>query len=682
MAHILPANSIVRKTATAASIIAGLGGNQSTGMCFCPAHDNRETEALHVGTGRNGDPVFKCHGGCSQNAVIEVLRKRQLWGGGSGNVVSLAEQRRERWERREREQQEEQDLLDRKWAIHNQATAIRSEAAQALLQGYFMGRGIHSVPENASYLAPEAVRNLDHAHPKLGLGPAARENAPAMVFPIRRGGKLIGWHLTMLSRDGRGKLKLDNGDARRICGSVKGGYVQLGRWDPRQVLERLIIGEGVENALAAAQLCATRPLKADLPHLLRLEIPAIAAINANNLAVVEPPAARETIICADNDPGGLGLEKAKWLAGGLNGPGRTVRIAVPDSKDWNEVLLKVGRDTGLRAHYRERILEAETVTGPPEAKPVTMSELREMEAPPIEYMLKPWLHVGALAMLHARTGHGKTHVAMAAGYAMASGSGVMGWEVGGAARRVLYVDGELPTDLVKERVAALGADCDNFLVLSKFILADQNTPMRSLGDEEGRKWLDGIIEKWRADCIILDSLSTLFGTSMIENEAECWGPVQDWMMAHRSRRRSILLLHHEGKGTGTQRGHTKREDTMDSILRLKENVDKSTETVSAFELSFPKHRRFHGADAKPRLLRLDISSVTAAWTQEPLEDHGEQVAQMLANGVKQKEIARVLGISESQVTKLKQRAAAHGLDAIRRRANGHDPRAPFDEGGG
>lgn len=49
---------------TAARIIAALGGNQRTGMCRCPAHDDK-TASLHVSDGRKR-VVFYCHAGCSQ----------------------------------------------------------------------------------------------------------------------------------------------------------------------------------------------------------------------------------------------------------------------------------------------------------------------------------------------------------------------------------------------------------------------------------------------------------------------------------------------------------------------------------------------------------------------------------------------------------------------------------------
>ena len=56
--------------------------------------------------------------------------------------------------------------------------------------------------------------------------------------------------------------------------------------------------------------------------------------------------------------------------------------------------------------------------------------------------------------------------------------------------------------------------------------------------------------------MILDSLSTLV-RSGVENEAESWAPIQDWLLTHRWQGRTIILVHHEGKG-GKPRGSSKR----------------------------------------------------------------------------------------------------------------------------
>jgi putative DNA primase/helicase len=652
--HTSPA---IGNTTSATTIIDGLEGNHSTGMCRCPAHNDR-IPSLHVSTGRNGSPVFHCHAGCSQEAVIAALKQRGLWGGRNADVIPLPQRRQQ--EEREREEYEKRTSCVP--AVFNRAVSGTEP-----LRRYFQGRGIDTVPPSAAYLEPGAAVDLARKRPDLGLGHGEGQGAPIMAFPIWSGRKVTGVHATMLSRDGRTKL---NDNARRTLGIIKGGYIQLGYIDRARPLDRLIIAEGVETAMAAAQICGGIPMSLTPPLIPGSKVAAIAALSAGNMPNVEPPAALDYIIAADNDE--TGMKKAKELAEKLAGPGRTVRIAAPPSGDWNDALRAAGRNTQQLAWYREKILQADPIyTGLflPTARAMTMGEILELDFPPLAYLLKPWLSTGALAMIHAKRGDGKTRFAMQIGYAVATGTPLLSWSTG-EPRRVLYVDGELPGGSLLARLRVLGPKSDNLMILARDVLRLRNCTLPSLATPEGQQWLNAIIESCGAEFIILDSLSTLFGT-LVENEPEAWGPIQEWMMAHRFRGRSILLVHHEGKATGSQRGHSKREDAMDVIVRLQEQRDQATDAESAFELSFPKCRDFHGADAKPMLLRLNTTSGAAVWTHEAIEDSHTRVAALRAEGYTQAEIARRLNLSPSRVSRVVHDIERGGR-GDGREGNGHD----------
>jgi len=69
------------------------------GNVHCPAHDDQRP-SLSVNE-KAGKVLVKCHAGCSQDAVIEALRKRGLWpapshGGSMGRVLTLNGQRGDR----------------------------------------------------------------------------------------------------------------------------------------------------------------------------------------------------------------------------------------------------------------------------------------------------------------------------------------------------------------------------------------------------------------------------------------------------------------------------------------------------------------------------------------------------------------------------------------------------------
>jgi phage/plasmid primase-like uncharacterized protein len=65
------------KNISAATIIEALGGNPATGMCKCPAHDDR-TPSLRIADGESR-VLIHCFAGCASTDVIERLRQRGLW---------------------------------------------------------------------------------------------------------------------------------------------------------------------------------------------------------------------------------------------------------------------------------------------------------------------------------------------------------------------------------------------------------------------------------------------------------------------------------------------------------------------------------------------------------------------------------------------------------------------------
>ena len=93
----------------------------------------------------------------------------------------------------------------------------------------------------------------------------------------------------------------------------------------------------------------------------------------------------------------------------------------------------------------------------------------------------------------------------------------------------------------------------------------QGEPMPDLSTKGER----AALEKFILDSdLIIDNISTLF-RSGIENEAESWQPVQDWALELRRRGKSVLFIHHAGKG-GQQRSTSKREDILDAVITLKQ----------------------------------------------------------------------------------------------------------------
>ena len=551
----------------AACIIAGLGGNTGTGMCLCPAHDDK-TPSLKVSVGHNGKALVKCFAGCSQDEVLDALRARGLCRQQQQIVAGASDDARHKVPAAD----EAQDELQR---FHHGYKILRAAAKASRSQdikpgAYLEGRGINIVPPSAIILPKEKAAQY------------TGRRFPAMVCTIMDDKDILAAHLTFLTQDGTAKVV--SARPRQVFGPAKGGYIVCGVANSKKPL---IVGEGIETTLAAM--------------LLAGGVPGISAISASNMPSVRPPKCTEIIIAADADD--AGRKAAAQLAARLEYEGHKVRIAVPpaDGEDWNDRLIASGPEEA-----RE---EWEAALAAPDSETVAISALEEREFislafPQRELLLGPWLPRPGLVMLHAPRGEGKTWFSLAVAKAVADGRDLLGWPCPNSAR-VLYVDGELPGASLQARLEKFPNSPPgklHILCRDTFHLRQQLMP--DLGEAEGRRELDRIIEQCQPDVIIFDSISTLV-RSGVENEADSWAPLQAWLLQHRWQGRTVILVHHENR-TGKPRGTSKREDVLDTMIGLRKVTDESAEEDSTFQLTFTKSRDFYGKDSEPMLVRLSM----------------------------------------------------------------------------
>ena len=153
--------------------------------------------------------------------------------------------------------------------------------------------------------------------------------------------------------------------------------------------------------------------------------------------------------------------------------------------------------------------------------------------------------------------------------------------------------------------------------------------------------------------MVLDNLSTLC-RSGVENEAESWLPVQGWLLGLRQRGISALLVHHAGK-SGLQRGTSRREDVLDTVIKLKRPVDYEPADGARFEVHFEKARGLFGDDVEAIEARLEVDGLGhAKWQYWKLETELlEEVRSLMARGLSEREAADELGVSRSKITRLK-----------------------------
>lgn len=292
---------------------------------------------------------------------------------------------------------------------------------------------------------------------------------------------------------------------------------------------------------------------------------------------------------------------------------------------------------------------------------ITLHDLLAMELPPRRNLLDPWLPAQGLAMIYAPRGIGKTHIAQGIAYALICGGPFLTWRASEPAG-VLYLDGEMPAAAMQERFAGIVAASNLSPVAPLRILSPdlQQCGMPDLSTESGQAQIDELIDA-DTKLIIVDNLST-FCRSGEENAAESWLPVQTWALRHRAAGRSILFIHHAGKG-GAQRGTSRREDVLDTVIALKRPADYSPEQGARVEVHFEKARGIFGKDTAPIEASLGMDAAgRLVWATKTLEQSTfEQVAALAKDGLTQRDISIELSIDKSRVSRHLKRARQEGL---------------------
>lgn len=276
-------------------------------------------------------------------------------------------------------------------------------------------------------------------------------------------------------------------------------------------------------------------------------------------------------------------------------------------------------------------------------------------------MFSPFLPVGGLAEIYARTGVGKTTFALALSAAAATGKDFFSWRVK-EQWNVLYVDGEMSTQEMQERLTVTSTHFEqnaNELTNLRLICRDHvRNGIPDIGSNTGQTWFTADTD-W-ADIMILDNISCLW-LSGKENDADAWSVIQQWLLKLKAKGKSVIMLHHSGKN-GSSRGTSRRHDILDTVIRLERPMSYSEAEGAKFEVHFDKTRGFAGQRAEPIGMQYRSDGSQAHWSSFKITNEREvEVAKLLKGGMKQKDVADHLQISQGQVSKLSGRAKSNGL---------------------
>jgi putative DNA primase/helicase len=343
-------------------------------------------------------------------------------------------------------------------------------------------------------------------------------------------------------------------------------------------------------------------------------------------------------------------------------------LIADDGADAAQPTLASGVAAGMRSphsdlaerpgSYSKARGDRQSGTEPVRLEPITLGNLLSLDIKPREFIIEPLIHERGLVMVFAWRGVGKTWFALCLGYAIASGGQYLKWAAK-KPRRVVHVCGEMPAVDLKQRLEQVvtatkdGAEEQGWFRIISADLHEFGIP--DLATPEGQVAMDAVLGD--AEVIIFDNVSTLFRTGQ-ENESQSWVAVQNWLLKLRREGRSVVIIHHTGKGK-EQRGTSKREDVLDVVLNLREPSDYEPSEGARFEVHFEKARGLSGTDAvSPFEAKLEIRDGQVNWTMREIEDARlSEILELKKDGMSVRKIAAELGLSKSAVQRALNRSA-------------------------
>lgn len=293
---------------------------------------------------------------------------------------------------------------------------------------------------------------------------------------------------------------------------------------------------------------------------------------------------------------------------------------------------------------------------------IELSKFLSLELPKRELILSPWLPKSGLCMIHAYRGIGKTHISLGVAHAVARGGEFLGWKAA-MPKNVLFIDGEMPATTLQERLAQIIKMSGDSVIAGKLTIVTPDLQTQGIMPDvvtpEGQRLLNKIITD-DTDLIILDNISCL-APSIKENDASDWAPIQSWVLGLRAKGKSVLLIHHSGKG-GSQRGTSKKEDVLDTVITLERPKDYESNQGARFIVKYEKTRGFYGDDAKPFEAHLIKHNGKTCWQINAIEDSTfNKVCILFNEGLTPKDIEIELDINKSTISRHLKRGRLEGL---------------------
>ena len=155
-------------------------------------------------------------------------------------------------------------------------------------------------------------------------------------------------------------------------------------------------------------------------------------------------------------------------------------------------------------------------------------KLADMQIPARVPIVGSWFKEGDLGFIYGARGMGKTWFAMLLARRIAEGVVISDWSIP-KPRKVLYVDGEMPFDNIRERDAVLSSTGNaNISYLQHEALFHVSGKVLNLTNPQAQMALLEKCLREKIEVLFLDNLSCLF-SGINENDADAWEHVLPWL---------------------------------------------------------------------------------------------------------------------------------------------------------
>jgi hypothetical protein len=261
--------------------------------------------------------------------------------------------------------------------------------------------------------------------------------------------------------------------------------------------------------------------------------------------------------------------------------------------------------------------------------PTTVDAWLTRDIPEPDRLLGDLLTTTTRVFLIGRTGLGKTMLALDMAASVAAGVPFLHWPAGRPAR-VLYIDGEMPAELIKPRLRATldrvgPIPAGNLRVMSRDVEAEARKAFPALPAFEplntpgGQQFvMDFIKAVGGVDAVFFDNVMSLL-TGDMKDELP-WAEVQPLVMRLSAARIGQVWLDHTGHNTDRQYGSSTKAWRMDAVgimTALKDDADpKSVGFNLGFD--FPGKARRRTPDNWQQFAAMTCRLVDGVWSSVPV----------------------------------------------------------------